>query len=329
MDKVRYTKGTNNTLPLANTRPRLGAQTLSLTDDGPKVPSTPAAKFASKQMNPNITSEPDSEVHQPGDKGIEMAKENNSSKAEIETRPVEMPTGQADENSDEPKEDSFVEQIKSRSPAKRVSRIEDSVEALDKLEEDIEKAGQAITPPPVADGLPAPSGVKASGKTTESGKTVSKAKGKSVEGVSKGQNAVPAKVVNRANKPVKRASVRPADFKPKENRASLLRQGIKPVSPIRAERPATTKKASAPREAMKAPAPAARRVSSVTKAPFQPAKSTKAPTQSTFELPGEAISRKLKEQREERLKREEEEKSKRQSFKARPGKCFFRAILAF
>ena len=55
-------------------------------------------------------------------------------------------------------------------------------------------------------------------------------------------------------------------------------------------------------------------------APPPPPKSTKAPTQSTFQLPGEAVAAKLKAAREARQQREaeEEEKKKSKVFKARP-----------
>jgi hypothetical protein len=47
-------------------------------------------------------------------------------------------------------------------------------------------------------------------------------------------------------------------------------------------------------------------------------KSTKPPTKSTFELPGEALSRKKREAYEARLKAQEEEERKRREFKAKP-----------
>ncbi|OAS99836.1 uncharacterized protein BDCG_01377 [Blastomyces dermatitidis ER-3] len=58
-------------------------------------------------------------------------------------------------------------------------------------------------------------------------------------------------------------------------------------------------------------------INSILKPGFTPSKSTKPPTRPTFELPGEAISRRQKAQREERLKREEEELQRRREFKAR------------
>ena len=61
------------------------------------------------------------------------------------------------------------------------------------------------------------------------------------------------------------------------------------------------------------------RMSSVSlRTPAPPAKSAKPPTKPAFELPGEAISRRLKEQREQRLKQEAEERQKKREFKARP-----------
>ncbi|KAK4101422.1 hypothetical protein N658DRAFT_515944 [Parathielavia hyrcaniae] len=47
-------------------------------------------------------------------------------------------------------------------------------------------------------------------------------------------------------------------------------------------------------------------------------KSSKPPTRPTFELPGEAISRKKREEREAKLRAQEEEERKRREFKARP-----------
>ena len=53
-------------------------------------------------------------------------------------------------------------------------------------------------------------------------------------------------------------------------------------------------------------------------APPPPPKSTKAPTQSTFQLPGEAVAAKLKVAREARQQKEAEDEEKRKAFKARP-----------
>ncbi|ODH49658.1 hypothetical protein GX48_04182 [Paracoccidioides brasiliensis] len=63
-------------------------------------------------------------------------------------------------------------------------------------------------------------------------------------------------------------------------------------------------------------------ISSLAKPAFTPSKSTKTPTRPTFELPGEAISRRQRAQWEERLKREEEELQRRREFKARTARNF-------
>ena len=53
-------------------------------------------------------------------------------------------------------------------------------------------------------------------------------------------------------------------------------------------------------------------------APATKVKSAKPPTKPTFELPGEALSRKKREAHEARLKAQEEEERKRREFKAKP-----------
>ena len=227
------------------------------------------------------------------------------------------------------KEDAALEQIKSRSPAQRISRIEDSVEALDQLEEEIEKAGQAIAPR--TDGVSTLSKRNTSSEVN-SGKNALKTGGEQAKNANASQKGPPPKFSD-VNKAVKRLSVQggPKNIKPKENRASLLRQGIKPEVLYRATRaplnlakqadPLVESAAGPPKHIISVTgttASPARRITSVTKAPFQPAKSSKVPTQSSFELPGEVFSRKLKAQREERFKQGEEEKSKKPTFKARP-----------
>ncbi|KAF2479978.1 hypothetical protein BDY17DRAFT_312886 [Neohortaea acidophila] len=52
--------------------------------------------------------------------------------------------------------------------------------------------------------------------------------------------------------------------------------------------------------------------------PPQPMKSTKAPTQSTFQLPGEAVAAKLKAAKEARQQKELDEAGQKKAFKARP-----------
>lgn len=189
-------------------------------------------------------------------------------------------------------EDSFVEQIKTRTPGKRISRIEDSVEALDALEEEIEKV----------DGLiPNTSEVQSPVKTKKLAKSSKKPK------------------ASTANSPMKPAtSVRPAASRP-SMQPPLKKTSASTGGVANRKHDVSTRKqsTSSPTTITSSQPPLKKRVSSIHKAPFQPAKSTKPPTRAVFELPGEAVARKLKEQREERLKREEEKKPEQSVPKAR------------
>lgn len=170
----------------------------------------------------------------------------------------ELPDGTQKEN-----DDSFAEQIMKMSPVKQVSRIEDSVEAIDAFEEAIEKVGELI--PAITNG-PLP--------------------------------GRPKKQIN-ATKVSDDSKV-----------ATVISNGVTSAG---AQAPSTSSN-----EVAKPAKITRKRVSSIHKAPFQPTKSTKPPTRASFELPGDAISRKLKEQREERLKRGEADPPKKPAFKARP-----------
>jgi hypothetical protein len=75
------------------------------------------------------------------------------------------------------------------------------------------------------------------------------------------------------------------------------------------------------REARKAQQAEAQKANAVPPRPnptAQKPRSIKAPTRPAFELPGEAISRRKREEREARIKAQEEEERKRREFKARP-----------
>ena len=206
-------------------------------------------------------------------------------------------------------EDSFVKQIKSRTPGKRHSRIEDSVEALDALEEEIEKFGGLI---------PEPTDLKSPAKTKKQTKGPINITNTKPNGSSKIKKSTTLAAKADSRSPVK--SARPSVSKPVTQSPMIRKTGPSLGDDPSLEHEAKTQKAEpTPRvDPSTSQAALKKRVSSVHKAPFQPAKSTKPPTRAAFELPGDAISRKLKEQREERLKREEEEKSKQRMFKARP-----------
>lgn len=231
-------------------------------------------------------------------------------KSEGGSSPDTESTRQQPAGQDIGREDSFLEIIKSRSPAKRVSRIEDSVEALDALEDEIEKVGEAF---------PATADRPASQQNTKSSPKSAAKLGKSSPLRSKKSTTAPSKPAS-AKTPSVKSNVRTAG---PASRSSLAasRQSI-----VRSTRSKPEVTASSPRASVPAAsktfsglsATASKRVSSVHKAPFQPAKSTKPTTTASFELPGEAVARKLREKREERQKKGEEEQAKDKAFKARP-----------
>ena len=205
------------------------------------------------------------------------------------------------------REDSFLERIKSRSPAKRVSRIEDSVEALDALEDEIEKVGEAF---------PATADRSAPQKNTKSSPKSAATLGKSNPLRSKKPTTAPSKPAGARTASVK-SNVRTAGTAPRSSLAASRQSIIRPTRP-RPDAPANSPVPAAGKTFSGKKAIASKRVSSVHKAPFQPTKSTKPTTTASFELPGEAVARKLREKREERQKKGEEEQAKDKSFKARP-----------
>ena len=206
--------------------------------------------------------------------------------------------------------DDQLHKVVRRTPAVPANRIEDSVEAIDALEDALEKVDQSIpnliidrqspvklrrqksTQYSMAGGMPEP--------------TLSAAKSADiVSGVKKSATIKASVTREKSQRSAKGQAKKP----PGTISSSSKTSSVKP--------PKTAEKA--PSFAVTpAPAPSHKRVSSLHKAPFQPVKSTKPPTRPSFELPGEAISRKLKEAREECLKLEEEEKVKKRDFKARP-----------
>ena len=199
-------------------------------------------------------------------------------------------------------------QIKARTPGKRISRIEDSVEALDALEEEIERIGGLI--PASADDL------KSSVKSKKQPKPQSTGVGKRSGGTLKTKKITGAQIKARSGRlstavgtATSHASTEPTKARARSN-----------TSPAEHKISTTSQNPGSPRVSDQDASQAAAkpRLSSVHKAPFQPVKSTKPPTRPNFELPGEAIARKLKEQREGRTKREEEETPKPRAFKARP-----------
>lgn len=232
--------------------------------------------------------------------------------------------------SQEPQEqesDSFLEQIISRSPSKRVSRIEDSVEAIDALEDAIEQVAGELPTLVVEDHL---SPVK-----------------KSTSEAAPGRQSVKRKIVVN-NTPTRSRSNKSLSFKTSPTKSSPSKSPVKEAvkSPLRngfgsqklktAARPpvcdsskptvpspsilrdiATSKLiAAATSQISFSNSPAKPRanmthkrapgsVLSSGKVPFVPKPSSKPTTTSAFTLPGDAVAAKLKTEREERQKRME------------------------
>lgn len=190
-------------------------------------------------------------------------------------------------------EDSFVEQIISRSPAKPVSRIEDSLEALDQLEEALEAIGEVA----LAESLPPPEKVRDKSHTPTT-RPVSLERSRSLRAVK------PEAIANGLRK---FNSVRGDAAKPGYGSMRVKPSAPKPTSVLKKATSMTFNSANTERKRIEEPsrsqpmskAPAKRPISLLT--PKETVKSAKPLTRPTFELPGEAVSRKLKEQREARL----------------------------
>ncbi|MCJ1461702.1 hypothetical protein MMC07_000300 [Pseudocyphellaria aurata] len=225
-----------------------------------------------------------------------------------------LPTEEAPSNAENEKDDSSVEQMMKRSPVKQVSRIEDSVEAIDAFEDAIEKVGELI---PVISNDPRRSGrMKKQGNTTNDSDAVKQTG--NMPPVARNETLSTRPTIAKTKKPIGRAStVSRNKLSPSQlttDSKAMLDRGseVGPASECKSSATSSNTGTTKPR------ATRTKRVSSIHKAPFQPTKSTKPPTRATFELPGDAVARKLKEQREERLKRGVDEAPKRTAFKARP-----------
>ena len=227
------------------------------------------------------------------------------------------------------------------------SRIEDSVEALDKLEdefEEIEAATRLVRvrsperrpdrttsrtssprqSPAAHQTSPVPRrparATSTTGKQSTLARQVSTRKSTAslrrslAEETTKEPEAVEEKVLVRSASR-RAATLRPSSLAP-------------PKAPVRSAKPATIASFELPgeavsrrlkerREARLAQQNSPDKSPAVNASPLR-ARSLKQPTRPSFELPGEAISRRKREEREARLKAQEEEERKRREFKARP-----------
>ena len=273
-----------------------------LDDEQARSPPSEVFNTINQQLSPKLTPpQDDIEAQNPGVAPVHVTHtdKDDSFVARIKScTPAKMTSADnfKDESGiDKIEEDSFLEQIKTRSPSKRVSRIEDSVEALDALEEEIEKVDKLI--PTTADNF------SDTAKTKKQAKVHPRTAEKKLNGSMRIKDNTTVHIRPVTGKPS--TSVRST-----APRSSILPATKKAVTPSKGSptKPAIDSRSPAPARHSAKVGPQSvthKRVSSVHKAPFQPSKSAKPPTLARFELPGEAISRKLKEQREQRLKREE------------------------
>jgi hypothetical protein len=235
-------------------------------------------------------------------------------------------------------DDSFVENITCRSPAKPVSRIEDSVEALDQLEDALEAIDQAA----LAEHIVSPEKQRPKSKAikdlTNPKATRAKLTKQPLNPKATSMRIKPTSPRETVLKRTKSASFKPPpphtteEIKsaqpPKKAPTKRPISLLPPKEPVKSTKPATLPtKFELPGEAVarrlkeQREARQAQRESSeenIRSAQGPRIKSVKPATKSAFELPGEAISRRKKEAHEARLKAQEEENRKRREFKARP-----------
>ncbi|KAL0940755.1 carboxylesterase family protein [Colletotrichum truncatum] len=207
------------------------------------------------------------------------------------------------------------------------SRIEDSVEALDRLEEQLEAIDAAITPPSKSRRLQAAMDESTTTKAGGLHRTSSLLK--------RGQTDRATPTTPQARRALKKSvsvtttnqdESSPAKSATKRSSVSRPTSLLPPKPPARSTKPPTKPSFELPGEAV------ARRIKeqretrlaqqaqekAAAAAVPQRTRSTRAPTRPNFELPGEAISRRKRAEREAKLKAQEEEERKRREFKARP-----------
>lgn len=211
-----------------------------------------------------------------------------------------------------------------------VSRIEDSVEALDKLDEEIEALSEVAQLDRVFSPEAATRGSNGTGAKTTPMKRATSVRA----------SGTPAK----AKAPERSASVRNTASSTNDGNGgagsttSSARKVPRPTSllppkpPAKSSRPPTVSTFELPGEAVarrlkeqreqRRSAQISSEQAAALAAAYSPSKphfkSSKPPTRPTFTLPGEAISRRKREEHEAKLRAQEEEERKRRQFKARP-----------
>ncbi|ORY64406.1 uncharacterized protein BCR38DRAFT_213875 [Pseudomassariella vexata] len=240
-------------------------------------------------------------------------------------------------------DDSYAEITMSRSPAKPAARIEDSFQALDQLEEQLEAFDEAalvkqVVSPHMAKGSTnSPLARAGSIRTTPQRSRPSPRAASATVAV---KTAEPrrspsirkaASMVFLDSPKLKGEDKAPVQTPPKKSTGKGLASLQPPKQPAKSTKPPTVSTFELPGEAvarrlkeqrearlaMQAKATAEQPSASNANA-IRRTKSAKAPTRPNFELPGEAISRRKREEREAKLKAQQEEERQRREFKARP-----------
>ncbi|KAK1639525.1 hypothetical protein BDP81DRAFT_178789 [Colletotrichum phormii] len=211
------------------------------------------------------------------------------------------------------------------------SRIEDSVEAIDKLEEELEAINTRLATPSKSRRIQ--SLTDESTTTVSTNESVTKRSASTLKRTQSVGAAANASSQARANQrksvnfdndtqkgspmqaPARRPVARPTSLLPPKPPAKSTRAPTKPSFELPGE--ATARDIKARRDARLAQQAQEKAAAAVP----QRTRSLKAPTKPNFELPGEKISRRKREEREARLKQQEEDERKRREFKASPIKA--------
>lgn len=200
-------------------------------------------------------------------------------------------------------DDSFVDKITERSPAKPVIRIEDSVDELDRLEEQLEEDIQALGQATAAERVISPV-LKWAEEQKPQGPLISSNLRRFAKSGSKTQTM--ANEVVRALKEGKPGSVVTA--KPGQMSLRVKPTEVQSGPLLRRSKSAVLKSAFEAPDSSPTPATGLRvRQQATIKRPTSllppkpAAKSTKQPTKSSFELSGDAVAKKIKEAREARI----------------------------
>ncbi|KAF7898817.1 hypothetical protein BELL_0578g00010 [Botrytis elliptica] len=199
-------------------------------------------------------------------------------------------------SSAEIEEDSFIDIIINRSPAKPVSRIEDSLEELDNLEDAIDALDEATTVEQFVATSPKTVNISTEA-SSDSNSRRSPQRGLVEELPAAGlrvrvHDSLAQATSQRpkstyATMRVKRTTATEPTLKKAK---SMSFENVRPV--VSPEKPTMTSPSKVPRPTSLLP-------------PKSPTKSTKPSTKPVFELPGDAVAKRLKEQREARIAQRE------------------------